>query len=127
MAKITLDDVKDKAVDLAQSGIAKSAQVTEMAKLQINTATEQDTIKKLYIDIGKRYFEATKENPDLMYVESIEKIKKCKDKIASNTQRIKELRNPDIIFSEDKMPNDAIYVDVEVNDVANESADFETE
>lgn len=127
MAKITLDDVKDRAVDLAQSGIAKSAQVTEMAKLQINSATEQDTIKKLFIDIGKRYFEANQENPDLMYAESIEKIKKSKEKISANNLRIKELRNPDIIFSEDKMPSDAIYVDVEVNDIHNDSDDFEDE
>ncbi len=112
MAKITLDDVKDRAVDLAQTGIAKSAQVTEMAKLQINSATEQDTIKKLYIDIGKRYFEENCDNPDLMYAASVERIKVSKEKIAANNLRIKELRNPDIIFSEEKIPSDAIYVDV---------------
>lgn len=117
MAKITLDDVKDKAVDLAQTGIAKSAQVTEMAKLQINSATEQDTIKKLFVDIGKRYYEANKENPDPMFEAAFEKIGVSKEKINANNLRIKELRNPDIIMSEDKMPNGAIPIDVETEDI----------
>lgn len=127
MAKITLDDMRERAVDLAQTGIAKSAQVTEMAKLQINSATEYDTIKKLYIDIGKRYFEANCDDPDFKYMESIEKIKKSQEKITANNLRIKELRNPDIIMSEDKMPQDTILVDVEVADIDNDHSDMEPE
>lgn len=121
MAKLTLDDMKDRAVDLAQTGIAKSAQVTEMAKLQINSATEQDMIKKRYIEIGKTYFEQCGENPDPLYAEAVEKIKESKEKIVANNLRIKELRNPDIIMSEDKMPNGAIAIDAEVEDIQTES------
>lgn len=120
MGKITLDEVKEKAVDLAQSGIAKSAQVTEMAKLQINSATEHDTMKKLFIEIGKHYYEANGENPDPAYAEAIEKINKSKDKIKANNLRIKELRNPDIIMTEEGMPDGTIPVEADFEDITKE-------
>lgn len=113
MSKITLEDVKDKAVDLAQAGLAKSSQVAEMAKLQINTATEQETIKKLYLQLGKRYYQEFSFDPGANYEEACVKITEAKQRINENTMRIKELRNPDIIMSEDKMPKDTVSVETE--------------
>ena len=47
------DNLKDKAKDLAQSGIEKSKQLSEIAKLNLNNVAEEDTIKKAYIENGK--------------------------------------------------------------------------
>ena len=52
------DNLKDKAKDLAQSGIEKSKQLSEIAKLNLNNVAEEDTIKKAYIEIGKLYYDA---------------------------------------------------------------------
>ena len=41
------DNLKDKAKDLAQSGIEKSKQLSEIEKLNLNNVAEEDTIKKL--------------------------------------------------------------------------------
>ena len=51
-----LDSLKDKAVDLAQSGAAKSKELAEIGKLKLNNAAEEDAIKKAYIEIGKPYY-----------------------------------------------------------------------
>ncbi len=114
MDKFTLDNVKGKVADLAQTGLAKSSQVTEMAKLQINNASENETLKKIYLELGKYYYEEFCDNPHPAVAEACEKIVEAKKNIVANNLRIKELRNPDIILSEDKMPSDAVTVEAEV-------------
>ena len=50
-----LDNLKDEAKDLAQTGVAKSKQVAEIAKLKIANLPDHVTIKKSYMEIGKLY------------------------------------------------------------------------
>ena len=42
------DELKGKATDLVQSGVAKSMQLAEIAKLKTANMGEEDTIKKAY-------------------------------------------------------------------------------
>lgn len=114
--KINLDDAIEKVSDLAQSGLAKSAQVTEMAKLQVNNATEQENIKKMYSELGKYYYTHFSSCPEPSLEGICEKIRISQINIVTNNQRIKELRHPDIIFSPDKVPNDVVDVDIVVEE-----------
>ena len=50
------DDLKDKTIDIAQAGVAKSKQLMQLAKLNMANAGEEDTIKKAYLEIGKLYY-----------------------------------------------------------------------
>ena len=50
------EDLKGKATDLVQSGVAKSMQLAEIAKLKTANMGEEDTIKKAYIELGKLYY-----------------------------------------------------------------------
>ena len=50
------NNLKDRAMDLAQSGVSKSKQLGEIAKLYLNNVTEEDAIRKAYIEIGKLYY-----------------------------------------------------------------------
>lgn len=109
--KFTLDDAIEKVGDLAQTGIAKSAQVTEMAKLQINNATEQENIKKQYMELGKTYYQQFGQFPEPRFQGACEKIKESRETILKNNLRIKELRNEDIILTEEKMPEDLVDVE----------------
>ena len=59
-----LDSLKDKAVDLAQSGAAKSKELAEIGKLKLSSASEEDSIKKAYIEIGKLYYAERGMTPD---------------------------------------------------------------
>ena len=47
------NDMKDRAVDLAQAGVAQSKRLAEIAKLKTANLGEEDTIKKAYIELGK--------------------------------------------------------------------------
>lgn len=50
------DNMKDRAVDLAQAGVAQSKRLAEIAKLKTANMGEEDTIKKAYIELGKLYY-----------------------------------------------------------------------
>ena len=52
----SFDDLKAKALDLAQAGAAKAKELTDIAKLNIANSAEEDTIRKAYIDLGKLYY-----------------------------------------------------------------------
>ena len=54
--KETADTLKEKATDLAQSGVATSKRLAEIAKLKTANMAEEDTIKKAYIELGKLYY-----------------------------------------------------------------------
>lgn len=115
MEKITFEQVKEKAADLAQSGVAKSQILAEMAKLQLSNASEEDAIKKTYQEIGKLYYNLNQENPAPEFIDAVIKISASKNKIQSNKDRIFELRYPSVILSETEIPADA--VDVTPDDV----------
>ena len=51
-----LDDLKVKAVELTQVGMAKSKQLAEIARLSLANTGEEDNIRKAYIEIGKLYY-----------------------------------------------------------------------
>ena len=43
------DDLKSKAAELTQVGVAKSKQLAEIAKLNLANSGEEDTIRKAYL------------------------------------------------------------------------------
>lgn len=93
--KINLEDIKDKAIDLAQSGVAMSMQLAEIAKLKTCNLGEEDAIKKAYLEIGKLYYAERGMAPEGAYVALCEKITTAKTNIENNNARIEELRKKD--------------------------------
>ena len=74
MAFFDFDSIKDKAKDLAQTGMSKSKQIGEIAKLNLANVGEEDTIKKAYIEIGKLYYAERGMAPEAAYAALCEKI-----------------------------------------------------
>ena len=68
------DNMKDRAVDLAQAGVAQSKRLAEIAKLKTANLGEEDTIKKAYIELGKLYYAEKGASPDGAYVAACERI-----------------------------------------------------
>ena len=89
------DDFKDKAMDLAQAGVAKSKQLAEIAKLNIANAGEEDDIKKAYTEIGKLYYAERGMAPEAAYASLCEKVTAAKVSIEENKARIEELKTND--------------------------------
>lgn len=88
-----LDNLKDEAKDLAQTGVAMSKQVAEIAKLKIANLTEEDAIKKAYIEIGKLYYAERGMAPEAAYAALCERITTSKVTIEENKTRIEELKS----------------------------------
>lgn len=109
--KITLTQVKERATGLAQSGIAKSTQVAEMTKLQLNIVSQEEVIKKSFYELGKRYYEQYGKTPEPAYEAACLKVAEGYKQITNNKERIKELRNPDVF---------SIYDDSDLVDLSEE-------
>ena len=45
-----------KAKELTDVGVAKTKELAEISKLKVENASEQESIKKAYLEIGKLYF-----------------------------------------------------------------------
>lgn len=86
------DNLKEKATDLAQAGVAQSKRLAEIAKLKTANLGEEDNIKKAYIEIGKLYYAEKGHAPEGAYAAACEKITAAKAAIETNNDRIAELK-----------------------------------
>ena len=87
------DNLKEKATDLAQAGVAQSKRVAEIAKLKTANMGEEDTIKKAYVEIGKLYYAEKGLSPEGAYAAACEKITAAKAAIEANNDRIAALKD----------------------------------
>ena len=89
------DSLKETVTDLAQAGVAKSKQVAEIAKLKAANMSEEDAIKKAYIELGKLYYAERGAAPEAAYISGCEKITAAKANIEANNAKIAELKAED--------------------------------
>jgi hypothetical protein len=94
------DDLKDRAVDLGRAGVAKSKQLAEITKLSLNNASEEDTIKKAYVEIGKLYYAERGSAPEAAYVALCERITTAKLNIEENKARIAQLKQESVVVND---------------------------
>ena len=87
-----VDDLKVKAVELTQVGMAKSKQLAEIARLSLANTGEEDNIRKAYIEIGKLYYAERGMAPEAAYTSLCEKITAAKINIEENKARIAQLK-----------------------------------
>ena len=116
------DNLKNKATDLAQAGVAQSKRLGEIAKLKANNMAEEDAIKKAYIELGKLYYAEKGMAPDGAYVAACEKITAAKAAIETNNERIAELKedgDEDVAVAAPEAPENDM-----VEEIKEEAADF---
>lgn len=92
MALFDFDALKDRARDLAQTGVSKSKQIGEIAKLNLANVGEEENIRKAYIEIGKLYYAERGMAPEPAYAALCEKITASKVTIEENKNRVEELK-----------------------------------
>jgi len=90
--KSTFENLKGRATDLAQAGVAQSKRLAEIAKLKTANMAEEDAIKKAYLEIGKLYYAEQGAAPDGAYAAACERITASKALIETNNERIAELK-----------------------------------
>lgn len=87
-----INDLQERATDLAQSVVATSKRLAEIAKLKASNMAEEDTIKKAYVELGKLYYAEHGTTPDGAYAAACEKITAARATIETNNDRIAELK-----------------------------------
>ena len=100
---IDFENLKDKAVVLAQSGvtrakeitetgIAKAKELAEIAKLKVNNSTEQEAIRKAYSELGKLYYAERGSAPEAAYADACQRISGSMARISYNNERIADIK-----------------------------------
>lgn len=107
------DELKDKAAELAQTGVAKGKELAEIGKLRLDNASQKDVIRKAYLEIGKRYYENHGHAPDPDFSAFCEKITAAMAAIECNNARIEELRTAS---GEDMPEEDVTVIDLSSED-----------
>ena len=87
-----INDLQERATDLAQSVVATSKRLAEIAKLKASNMAEEDTIKKAYVELGKLYYAEHGTTHDGAYAAACEKITAARAAIETNNDRIAELK-----------------------------------
>lgn len=87
-----INDLQERATDLAQSVVATSKRLAEIAKLKASNMAEEDTIRKAYVELGKQYYAEHGTTPDGAYAAACEKITAARAAIETNNDRIAELK-----------------------------------
>lgn len=98
------DAFKDKAMDLAQTGVAKSKQLAELAKLKAANLSEEDEMKKAYIEIGKLYYAERGMAPEAAFAALCEKVTAAKVNIEENKAKIEALKQESGVADEVEEP-----------------------
>lgn len=128
---MALEELSGKVTELAQTGVAKAKELidagvamtkelTEIGKLKVENASEQEAIKKAYLEIGKLYFAERGMAPEAPYTALCEKIAASKAKIEYNQERIADMRAASGVI-------DAEEAEVDVEIEAEEAAEVEVE
>lgn len=105
-----IDDLKVRAVELTQAGVAKSKQLAEIARLNLANAGENDSIRKAYLELGKLYYAERGMAPEAGYTALCEKITAAKVNIEENNARIAQIReesalkDSDVVSVETEIP-----------------------
>ncbi|WZL71374.1 hypothetical protein QBE51_08565 [Defluviitalea saccharophila] len=89
------DNLSKKIGAAAQSAAKKSGEVVEITKLNLNINAEEESIKKLYIELGKYCFDKYNSNTegDETILELCTKIKTHKENIDTLNQKISEIKS----------------------------------
>ncbi len=98
---IDFENLKNKAVDLAQTSMAKAKELTEIGKLKMQNASEQENIRRAYQEIGKLYYAQHGQEPEDALAELCRKIDGSKARIEYNNERIADMKAAGSLSDED--------------------------
>lgn len=101
---VDFDNLKEKAKDLAQTGVAKAKDLTdtavdkgkelaEIGRLKVQNISEQESIKRAYVELGKLYYAERGAAPEAAYAALCEQITASKAKIDYNSERINDIKS----------------------------------
>ena len=91
-AKELTDTGIAKAKELASAGAAKARELSEIGKLKVQNSTEQEAIRKAYFNLGKLYYAERGSAPEEAYAELCQGITDSLARISYNNERIADIK-----------------------------------
>ena len=120
--KSTFENLRGRATDLAQAGVAQSRRLAEIAKLKTANMAEEDAIKKAYLELGKLYYAENGAAPGGAYAAACEKITASKALIETNNERMAELKQT--AGAEDELEDVIDAAEVAAEEAVEEAAEL---
>ncbi len=93
LSKQKIGEFGQKLANVAQSGVNRSKQLAEIAKLRAANHAEEAAIKRAYIDIGNIYYAEHGDAPEGAYVALCSRISKSRDMIRRNMAQIEDIKS----------------------------------
>ena len=110
-----------KAKTIALFAARKTKNVSRIAKLNVDIASERDSIKRTYNEIGKLYYETHREAPEAFFVQLCQEIDLSFEHISEMETEIIRLK------AEDAAGGEAPDVEVEITEESGEAPTDSTE
>lgn len=84
-----------RVAETAKAAVRKSGDIVEVTKLNLNIGTEEDKIKKLYVDMGRMVYELYLNGDEVssVLVDNCEKVGNHEKAIQELRQKILQLKN----------------------------------
>ncbi len=111
-----LDNVREKAAEVAQAAARKTKQLAEIAKSNVSIYTEEDKIKKAYAELGKLYYRdyvVGEERDEAEYLPLCRQIDEAKQNIADLQDYIEELKTQRVDMDVDDVVTVEDFADAE--------------
>jgi hypothetical protein len=92
-AKATIGAIADVSVELYKVAGEKAKVLTRITKLSADIAREKGVVRRLYSEIGAKYYEARKDAPDAEFAQAVEEVTAALDRIADRQNEISILKS----------------------------------
>jgi hypothetical protein len=86
------DKMSETITNTSKDVAKKAKELAEITSLNSKISSQEEVIRRYYINIGKTYYQNFKENPDNQFSEDIEKISAANDQIAEFKNKIQEIK-----------------------------------
>ena len=88
----TFEELKTLILGKGKLAADKAKETAEMVNLKAKIAANKESMKKFYVEIGKKYFEAHKADLLSDYSEEMSKLKEFEEKNAELEKKLEELK-----------------------------------
>ena len=92
-AKDTAETIADKSVEFYKFAEEKTKIIAKLTKLSTEVALQKNTVKKLYTDLGKKYYELYQAEPVETLKQTCEEITAALEIIEKKQQEMDEIKS----------------------------------
>lgn len=118
-AKDAVETIADKSIELYKAAEEKTKLLAKTTKISAEITVEKGTLRRLYREIGQKYYEAHKDAPEASLEQLCTEVTTTKARISAKQLEIEELRD---MYEAGRQPDDGID-DIQVEIILEDDTD----